>query len=68
MCCDIVRPILGLISYNFASKWDSNTPLEYENSIYTTLHEMGHILGLTPSLFDNFINPNTGQKLGNPTK
>jgi len=60
--------VLGLVSYNFATNWDLENAMEYENKLYTTLHEIGHILGLTPSLFDNFYNPLTGDRLPNPTK
>jgi len=60
------RPVLGLINYFYGSWLDDPDDLQYQGTIYTTLHEIGHALGFTPGLFDNFIDPITQQKLTDP--
>jgi len=57
---------LGLINYYYGTWLEAPDELQYEGTIYTTLHEIGHALGFTPGLFDNFIDPVTMQKLSNP--
>lgn len=59
------RPILGVINYNFGSAWEGTSESAYEGDLLTTLHEITHILGFTPSLFNDYIDPSTGALLSN---
>jgi len=60
------RPVSGRITFNFKHIDETKGGREYQESLLTTLHEMGHILGFSSKLFEYFINPNTGRKLDNP--
>ncbi len=38
---------------------------ELSENLYTALHEIVHILGFSPNLYNTFIDPNTNQPLSN---
>jgi len=60
------RPIAGQVQFNYAYQ-DGTQELDFQASLYTTLHEIGHILAFSASLYQYFIDPKTGRKLDNPT-
>jgi len=66
--CDIDpttnRPVVGMINFNYAYGFDKDSFLTYQTQIYTTLHELGHVLGFSSSLYPFFVDPTTNKKLG----
>jgi len=61
------RPITGIVNFNYHYGFDSTSDLNYQSQIYTTLHEIGHVLGFSSDLYPSFIDPDTGIKLSSPT-
>jgi len=56
---------VGLVSFNLRYEINMTKSVEttYEGLLMVTLHEIGHLLGFAPFLYNSFINPLTGEKL-----
>jgi hypothetical protein len=57
------RPIFGLLRYNLYYVSSSTNDVTIESHIYTTLHEITHVLGFSSGLYGYFINPTTNALL-----
>lgn len=58
------RPFMGHIQFNTAYGFADDTEFNFRSQIYTTLHEMGHVLGFSSGLYAKWINPSTNAELG----
>ncbi len=61
----LFRPIVGRLTYNLAYFGAETKDTEIESDIYTTLHEITHVLGFSKSMFSLFVNPGTNILLTN---
>jgi len=59
-----IRPKIGMINFNYAYGFDKSSYYYYQAQMYTTLHELGHVLGFSSQLYKYFINPATGKAFG----
>ena len=57
-----------MITYNFATDWEQEDDISFERDLITTMHELSHVLGFAPSLFEHYINPITKEKIPYPSK
>jgi hypothetical protein len=53
------RPVFGLLRYNLYYISSSTNDATIESHIYTTLHEITHVLGFSSGLYNYYINPTT---------
>jgi len=60
---NLTRPIMGHVRFNTAYGFTDDTEFNFRSQIYTTLHEMGHVLGFSSGLYDSYIDPDTNQLL-----
>jgi len=49
------RPVVAKMIFNLYYMTAGVTPLDHENNIYTTLHEMSHALGFTSGMYKHYI-------------
>lgn len=47
------RPVVGLVNFNIAKI--NRDVGSFEDNVDTTMHEIIHVLGMSPNLYDNFI-------------
>jgi len=60
------RPVIGNVIFNTAYGFSDDTEYNFQNQIYTTLHEVGHVLGFSSSLYKYYLDPNTNLPYANP--
>jgi leishmanolysin len=59
------RPIVGQVNFNYRDI-AASTDIEFENDLYSVLHEIAHVLGFSDSLFKNYlVPPKTGTTTAN---
>jgi len=54
----------GFIQFNYLYMDDAGGE-GYQESLDTTIHEIGHVLGFSKSLFPYFLDPKTGRPFDN---
>jgi len=57
------RPVFGMLRYNLYYVSSTTSDVQIESHIYTTLHEITHVLGFSSGLYGYYINPNTNTVL-----
>ncbi len=57
------RPIVGRLNYNLFDFASTTKDVRIEADIYTTMHELTHVLGFSYKLYPYYINPTTGASL-----
>ena len=57
------RPIVGRLNYNLFDFAAKTKDVRIEADIYTTMHELTHVLGFSYKLYPYYINPTTGANL-----
>jgi len=50
------RPIVGQVNFNYKDI-KAEGDIQFENDLYSVLHEIAHVLGFSDSLFNKFVKP-----------
>ena len=61
------RPKLAIVRFNAKEDWSGGSEEQYESRIYVLIHELGHAFGFSRFRFGSFIDPNSGERLKDPT-
>ena len=57
---ELKRVNYGRVRVNMGSVGNDESDSGFESDLNTVIHEMLHIFGFSPSLYNKFINPKTG--------
>jgi len=48
-----------MINFNYVHSTPGTTYYEYDKMVTVAMHELGHVLAMSPSLFGKFVDPIT---------